>query len=163
MGALRPLRFACAGRRLRLAPFRRGGLVCFKCERSIVISAFKDVSKIDKNKFETLYRLPCPVEDICAYFVCTKDYLEDWCYLTYFMSLEEKLLQGEAIARIRLRQVQRDMAIRNGALTIWLGRQYLGQKNNPESLRNKVSDSSKLWSAIADSLNIGEEFTDSID
>jgi hypothetical protein len=124
---------------------------------------FGYLTKIDRRKFETLYRLPCPVEDICAYFVCTKEQLEDWCLFTYEMSLDEKMAQGEAIARIRLRQMQRDAAVRNATLTIWLGRQYLGQTNDPASRTPRTSGSDRLWEAIAKSFNMDEDFTEGVD
>ena len=85
--------------------------------------------KIDRRQFETLCGIQCTEEEICAVFDVSKDTLLRWCKRTYKKSFAEVFKEKKACGKVSLRRSQWKMAERNATMAIWLGKQYLGQKD----------------------------------
>lgn len=85
--------------------------------------------KIDRRQFETLCGIQCTEEEICAVFDVSKDTLLRWCKRTYKKSFAEVFKEKKACGKISLRRSQWKMAEKNATMAIWLGKQYLGQKD----------------------------------
>lgn len=85
--------------------------------------------KIDRRQFEALCGIQCTEEEICAVFDVSKDTLLRWCKRTYKKSFAEVFKEKKACGKISLRRSQWKMAERNATMAIWLGKQYLGQKD----------------------------------
>lgn len=88
--------------------------------------------KIDKNQFENLCKMQCTETEIMSWFGVSKDTLIRWCKENYccdFATIYEQKKQGGKIA---LRRYQLQQAEKNPTMAIWLGKQYLGQKDNIE-------------------------------
>lgn len=85
--------------------------------------------KIDRRQFETLCGIQCTEEEICAVFDVSKDTLLRWCKRTYKKSFADVFKEKKACGKISLRRSQWKMAERNATMAIWLGKQYLGQKD----------------------------------
>ena len=89
--------------------------------------------EIDQKQFENLCGLQCTLEEICGWFdVCT-DTLEAWCKRTYKRSFSEVFTQKRGAGKISLRRSQWRLAEKNAAMAIWLGKQYLGQRDQIET------------------------------
>lgn len=88
--------------------------------------------EINQKQFENLCALQCTLEEICGFFdVCT-DTLESWCKRTYKENFSEVFAKKRGIGRISLRRNQWRLAAKNASMAIWLGKQYLGQRDTVE-------------------------------
>lgn len=84
--------------------------------------------EIDKTTFEKLCGLQCTKEEICSWFDITDKTLDGWCKRTYKKGFSEVFALKRGKGRISLRRAQFELAKRNAAMAIWMGKQYLGQK-----------------------------------
>lgn len=88
--------------------------------------------EIDQKQFENLCALQCTLEEMCGFFdVCT-DTLEAWCKRIYKASFSEVFAKKRGAGKISLRRMQWRLAEKNAPMAIWLGKQYLGQRDAPE-------------------------------
>lgn len=88
--------------------------------------------EIDQKQFENLCGLQCTEEEICDWFGVTDKTLSSWCKRTYGGSFSETHKRFRAPGKISLRRAQLRLAEKNAGMAIFLGKQYLGQKDNPE-------------------------------
>ena len=85
--------------------------------------------QIDKEQFENLCGLQCTKEEICAWFGVTEKTLNAWCKRTYNEGFSLIFSQKRGKGKISLRRYQFQLAKKNANMAIWLGKQYLGQKD----------------------------------
>ena len=85
--------------------------------------------EIDQKQFENLCGLQCTLEEICDWFGVTDKTLNSWCKRTYSKSFSEVFRQKRSTGKISLRRSQWKLAEKNANMAIWLGKQYLGQKD----------------------------------
>ena len=83
---------------------------------------------IDKTEFEKLCGLQCTITEMCAFFDVDDKTLSKWCKDTYGMSFSEIFAIKRGIGQISLRRNQFRLAEKNAAMAIWLGKQYLDQR-----------------------------------
>ncbi len=88
--------------------------------------------EISKETFEKLCAIMCTEEEICGVFGITDKTLTRWCKETYDMNFSEAFKVYSADGRISLRRKQFKLADRSAAMAIFLGKQYLGQKDYPD-------------------------------
>ena len=88
--------------------------------------------EIDQKQFENLCGLQCTLEEICGWFGVTDKTLNSWCKRTYSESFSEVFRQKRSTGKISLRRSQWKLAEKNANMAIFLGKQYLGQKDEPE-------------------------------
>lgn len=95
-----------------------------------------DVSRprieINQTEFEKLCGLQCPLDEIASWFFASEDTIERWCKRTYGKRFAEVYAEKRGRGKIALRRSQFELAKRNASMAIWLGKQYLGQTDNPE-------------------------------
>ena len=84
---------------------------------------------MDQKQFENLCSLQCTEEEICGWFGITDKTLANWCKNTYGKRFSEVFKEKRAGGRISLRRSQFRLAEKNATMAIWLGKQYLGQKD----------------------------------
>lgn len=98
----------------------------------------RPVKEIDKKSFEALLHIGCGRSEIVGFFDETTeggisdDTLNRWCKRTYKASFAEILDKRRALMKIQLRKNQLELSKRSAAMAIWLGKQYLGQRDNPQ-------------------------------
>lgn len=85
--------------------------------------------EIDQKQFESLCGLQCTLEEICGWFDCCSDTLENWCKRTYNKGFSEVFAQKRGLGKTSLRRSQWRLAEKNATMAIWLGKQYLGQRD----------------------------------
>lgn len=88
--------------------------------------------QIDQKQFESLCGLQCTLEEICGWFDITDKTLNSWCKRTYGASFSEVFKQKRGTGKISLRRAQFRLAEKNANMAIWLGKQYLDQKDQQE-------------------------------
>lgn len=88
--------------------------------------------EIDEKQFENLCALQCTKEEICGWFGITDKTLENWCKRTYNVGFSEIFKVKRGKGKISLRRAQFQLAQKNASMAIWLGKQYLGQKDRME-------------------------------
>ena len=98
--------------------------------------------EIDQKQFENLCGLQCTLEEICGWFDVTDKTLDSWCKRTYNESFSEVFKQKRGNGKISLRRMQWRLAEKNATMAIWLGKQYLDQRDIVE--QNITSDGVKV-------------------
>lgn len=87
---------------------------------------------IDKKQFEKLCTLQCTKEEIAGFFECSEDTIEKFCKREYGETFAAVFKQKRQTGKISLRRSQWRLAEKNVSMAIWLGKQYLGQKEQQE-------------------------------
>lgn len=87
--------------------------------------------EINKEAFEKLCAIMCTEDEICGVFGITDKTLSRWCKETYGMNFSDTFKTYSADGKISLRRKQFKLADRSAAMAIFLGKQYLGQTDNP--------------------------------
>ncbi len=86
--------------------------------------------EIDAELFERLCNMQCTLEEICAAMNVSYKTLEGWCEKEY----GQKAIERKAvIGKISLRRIQWRLAEKSPQMAMFLGKQYLGQKERVET------------------------------
>lgn len=92
--------------------------------------------EIDSEQFEKLCALQCTLTEIANWFHCSEDTIENWCKRTYTdekgkpMGFSDAYKNYSVDGKISLRRYQFKMAERVPSMAIWLGKQWLGQRDH---------------------------------
>ena len=108
--------------------------------------------EIDREQFEKLCELQCTQEEICGWFDITDKTLTSWCKTTYGASFSEIYNKKREKGKISLRRAQFQLAQKNAAMAIFLGKNYLGQTDRIEQIVTQIEDLTPL----ADMINANE-------
>lgn len=92
----------------------------------------RPLTNIDKKQFEKLCTLQCTKEEIAGFFECSEDTIEKFCKREYGETFAAVFKQKRQTGKISLRRSQWRLAEKNVSMAIWLGKQYLGQKEQQE-------------------------------
>lgn len=99
----------------------------------------RPLKEFDRKAFADLVGLGCSQEEICWYFrdetgkSANIDTLSRWCKRTFGLNFQEYFKQNGFMAlKIKLRRNQFKLSEKSAAMAIWLGKQYLGQVENPD-------------------------------
>ena len=99
----------------------------------------RPTKEFDLKSFQDLVGLGCSQEEICWFFrdetgkPANIDTLTRWCKRTFGMTFQEYFRQNGYMAlKIKLRRNQFKLSEKSAAMAIFLGKQYLGQKDNVE-------------------------------
>lgn len=107
--------------------------------------------EIDENQFNKLCELQCTEEEIAGFFECSVDTLNNWCKRTFDCTFSEKYTQKTARGKIALRRIQLQHAQKSPSMAIFLGKQWLGQRDRIEQTATiEVEDLSPLAAMLAD-------------
>lgn len=87
---------------------------------------------IKKETFESLCAIQCTKEEISAVLQVSEDTLERWCKNTYNKSFAVIFAEKRQNGKASLRRSQWKLAEKNPTMSIWLGKQYLRQRDNIE-------------------------------
>lgn len=88
--------------------------------------------EINKKEFEKLCALQCTKEEICSFLDVTDKTLERWCKEEYKRGFSEVFAQKREIGKISLRRSQFQLAQKSASMAIFLGKNWLGQKDSIE-------------------------------
>lgn len=93
-------------------------------------------NKIDKTQFEKLCAILCTQEEIAGFFDVSNSDISKWVQEEYGQSFGEVWNKKSSLGKISLRRFQFKQAEVNANMSIWLGKQYLGQKDNSGMMIN---------------------------
>lgn len=99
---------------------------------------------IDNVTFENLCHLQCTLAEIAEWFRCSEDTVERWCKRTYSLSFADAYKKYSAGGRISLRRTQFRLAEKSAAMAIFLGKQYLNQRDVLDQRINVEDDGADL-------------------
>lgn len=86
--------------------------------------------EINREEFRKLCALQCTEEEIAGWFECSVDTLERWCKREYRENFAEVYKRYSADGKTSLRRYQFALAKTNATMAIWLGKQWLGQRDD---------------------------------
>ena len=88
---------------------------------------------IKQESFEKLCAMFCTKEEIAAFFDCSLDTIENWCHATYGENFSAIYAKKKENGKISLRRSQMRLAEKSAIMAIFLGKNYLGQKDDPDN------------------------------
>lgn len=88
-------------------------------------------AKIEKEAFEKLCALQCTKHEIASFFNVSEDTIENWCHREYNENFSAIFSKKRETGKISLRRSQFKLAEKNATMAIFLGKQYLDQKEKP--------------------------------
>ena len=114
--------------------------------------------EINKDQFERLCGLQCTLEEIASFFKCSEDTIERWCKREFEdedgkpQTFADVYKKYSATGKMSLRRWQfRSAESGNVTMQIWLGKQYLGQKDEQEiaitntDAQNQFAEILEIW------------------
>ena len=112
----------------------------------------RPMKDIDQKNFESLCGLQCTLPEIADFFDCSEDTIERWCKRTYGETFAVIYNKRCGKGKISLRRAQFKLAEKSAAMAIFLGKQYLGQTDNPAALQEQteVEDLKPLADLLGD-------------
>jgi hypothetical protein len=85
---------------------------------------------INQDTFESLCAIQCTKEEICSVLNVSEKTLNSWCNSTYGENFSLVFSKKRQYGKSSLRRTQWKLAEKNPSMAIFLGKQYLGQKDN---------------------------------
>jgi hypothetical protein len=92
---------------------------------------------ISKVLFENLCSIQCTKEEICSVLNVSEKTLNSWCNSVYGGNFSLVFAKKREYGKSSLRRTQWKLAERNTAMAIWLGKQYLDQRDKQEIETNQ--------------------------
>lgn len=97
------------------------------------------MANFDKETFEKLCKLQSTVSEIAAYFELTIFQLKREINKTYKTKDADVIIERyHSLGNINLREAQYEQALKNPVMAIWLGKQFLAQKDIVENNTNET-------------------------
>lgn len=107
----------------------------------------RPLAEYDKKEFMNLVGIGCTQEEICWWFrddtgkPANVDTLSRWCVRTFGENFKEYYKKNGGIAmKISLRKNQLKLSEKSAAMAIFLGKQYLGQKDQQDVQISRSDD-----------------------
>ena len=88
--------------------------------------------EINQEEFEKLCALQCTQQEICDWFEITDKLITNWCKKVYGKRFSEVFRQKRGRGKVSLRRNQWKLSEKNVAMAIFLGKNFLGQKDKQE-------------------------------
>lgn len=105
-------------------------------------------TNIDKSNFEKLCQMQCTLEEIAGFFDCCDDTINNWCKEVYDDNFSGVYKKKSMAGKISLRRNQFKIAENNASMAIFLGKQYLKQRDNIEVENKDLSKLDELLEGI---------------
>lgn len=122
--------------------------------------------QIDQKSFEELCKMQCTELEISGFFGCSDETLNKWCKKTYKKTFQECFEVFRQGGKASLRRTQWLMAEHNAAMAIFLGKNYLGQADDPQKYAKDETTEDKLGrfiDVLTDAITSDTDTTDTDD
>ena len=100
--------------------------------------------QINKDEFEKLCGIMCTKEEIAGWFKVSEDTIDRFCKREYGESFAVVSKEHSSMGKISLRRSQFKLAEKSPAMAIFLGKNYLGQKDSFEQTVTTIEDLTPL-------------------
>lgn len=100
--------------------------------------------EIDEKQFKNACAMQATLEEIAGFFDCDEDTVNAWCKRTYGETFSVVYKKFSAPGKMSLRRYQFELAKKNAAMAIFLGKNMLGQTDKIEQTVMEVEDLSSL-------------------
>lgn len=97
-------------------------------------------TQISMDSFKKLCGMQCTLDEIAGFFDCSPDTIENWCKATFKARFSDIYKRFSQHGKVSLRRNQFKLAEKNANMAIWLGKQYLGQRDNIDVVTSKMED-----------------------
>lgn len=88
--------------------------------------------ELSQQTFESLCEIQCTLSEIAGVLRVSEDTIERWCKREYDLGFAECFKKFSAGGKTSLRRQQFELAKKgNATMLIWLGKNYLGQRDQP--------------------------------
>lgn len=104
--------------------------------------------QIDKKEFEKLCALQCTQLEMCSWFDVDENTINAWCKREYGKTFSEVFAAKRGKGKVALRRIQYQLAEKNPSMAIFLGKQYLGQSDNPQAEEAQAKTIDALIEAV---------------
>lgn len=111
--------------------------------------------EIDQRQFEAMCGIQATEEEICLVLGVSDKTLTRWCKRTYGLSFSDVFKEKRAFGKISLRRMQWELAKKNATMAIFLGKQFLGQKDT-----NNIEMTGANNGAIKTEIVVNNPYTD---
>lgn len=115
-------------------------------------------AKIDQRQFESMCAIQCTREEIISMFGVSGDTLLRWCKETYGDNFENVYRQKRQAGKASLRRMQWKQAEKSTAMAIFLGKNMLGQSDDPTE--QKQSEGTKKQRIVIPATDMVSHFVD---
>lgn len=112
----------------------------------------KPFTELDEKSFEHLCQLQCNLMEIASFFDCSHDTVERWCVRHYGKNFKQIWLEKHGKGLVSLRRSQFKMSEYNPTMAIWLGKQYLNQRDVQITANVETNEDDDFTKAIKESL-----------
>lgn len=109
--------------------------------------------EIDKKQFEFMCGIQCTKDEICGILDIDEKTLTRWCKDTYDMGFSDIYKKKCQVGLMSLRRTQFKLAEKSASMAIFLGKQYLGQKDKLEYTDDGIEAINKNIVNIAELIN----------
>ena len=99
---------------------------------------------IDIETFEKLCKMQCTENEICSWFSCSDETLNSWCKRNYGRTFQQIYSEKRESGKISLRRTQWKLAESSAAMAIFLGKNYLGQTDDPRKYEREETTEDKI-------------------
>ena len=96
--------------------------------------------QLDRELFETACSMQCTMTEIALLLKCSTETVKRWCKDEYGQPYAAVYERFAAVGKISLRRAQFKLAETNVQMAIWLGKQYLGQRDPEKKLAADVGE-----------------------
>lgn len=111
--------------------------------------------KITKVAFEALCKMQTPSREICDAFGVSYNTLVRWCFDNYGKNYEDSHREFSATGKSKIRAAQWKLLEKGSEkMAIWMGKQYLGQSDNPDEKAKQEASKSTIEALIGAIKNI---------
>lgn len=108
----------------------------------------KSCKQLDAFAFEQLCGIQCTKSEIASFFMVSEPTVDSWCERRYNMGFKECFERFSGKGKVSLRRNQFKMSETNPTMAIWLGKQYLGQRDCYDNNVNVDIPSDGLFNAL---------------
>ena len=113
--------------------------------------------KIDEQQFEAMCSIQCTKDEICNILNCNEQTLTRWCKDTYNLAFCDIYKRFADTGKRSIRRYQFELAKKNTAMAIWLGKQYLGQRDSLDLSSNDANEMHEVKITIVDNSDLEKE------
>lgn len=103
---------------------------------------------ISQKQFESMCAIQCTKEEICAVLDVSEKTLNSWCNATYNKDFSLVFAEKKQLGKMSLRRRQWQLAENDKTMSIWLGKQYLGQKEPEQEIKHSGEINNTFINAI---------------